>query len=401
MSHQDSHQDSDLERALRSRAESFDSSPLTLADVRSRAGRIQRRRRIAASVAAAAAVAIIAPIGLVLADNQSGSAQPLNPSPGVTQSPTNPEGTTDAELGVPYWFEGQLTAASGETVTVQQRVESALVDPATGQWAGILKDDETAEYSWASFDASGEVLQTSPSLGSDVAVTPDGRSYAYLAKISPEGSGEATWQLVKGGTEAQTWDLGAADPRSPGSGPLGILEDGTVVYEFEEGEPRLARPDGSTQSVPGRYLDAADATASGDRIAVQTSYNNDGTSCWAVVDTAGATQAETCEHALGEFSADGRYVVGRPSDTEGLGASSVSILDAQTLQPAATLQAPRGAFIWIPTAWAGDTVLANMWEKGTWTLERLGPDGVLEQRSASVQADEFTPPFQFGAGPLF
>ncbi len=412
----------DLDRALSQQVEHLEGHLVTLHDVKLRAHRIQRRRRIAASVSAAAVVAVIAPIGLAFANNHPESAPPVSNPTGTTQSPTitpsetpvdtgsdaprykidltpPAEGTTGAEPGIPYWYAGQLTAPTGASVTADQPIYHAVIDPTSGQWAGVTFDDQQGTLSWASLDAQGGVLETSPTMADAVAITPDGSSYAYIAKVAPDGPGKPTWQLVRAGADPQSWDLGAKDSEAPGGGPLGILEDGTVVFEFESGRPMLARASGEITSLPGKYLRAVDATSDG-RIAVQTSYNDDGTSCWAVVDTAGKKQAETCDHALGEFSADGRFVMGYPSGTDGLGASVVSILDAQSLKPAANFTVPRGAFIWIPTAWDGDTLLAQVWKQGTWTLEHLSVDGVLQQRSVAVQADETTAPFQFGAGPL-
>ena len=358
----------------------------------------------------------------MFANNQPESAPPVSNPTGTTQSPTvtpsqtpsdnggeapryridltpPAEGTTGAEPGIPYWYDGQLIAPTGDAVSVDQRIYSAVIDPANGQWAGVTFDDQDGTRSWVSLDAQGAVLATSPTMADAVAVTPDGSSYAYIAKVAPDGPGKQTWQLVRGGADPQIWDLGAKDSQAPGSGPLGILDDGTVVFEFDSGQPMLARPDGAMTALPGKYLRAVDATPDG-RIAVQTSYNDDGTSCWAVVDTEGRKQAKTCDHALGEFSADGRYVMGYPSGTDGLGASVVSILDVQSLKPEASFTTPRGAFIWIPTAWSGDTLLAQVWSKGTWTLEHLSVDGVLQQRSVAVQSDETSAPFEFGAGPL-
>ncbi|MGD9962098.1 hypothetical protein [Nocardioides sp.] len=416
------HNHDDLDRALRQQVEHLDSTPLSLGDVQSRAKRILRRRRIAASVSAAAAVAVIAPFGVALANNQPDSAPPLQQPTGTTQSPTvtpsetpgtnageaprydidltpPAEGTTGAELGIPYWYDGQLNSPAGDVVSVPQPVYHPVFDTTIGQWAGITFDDQEGTTAWASFDPDGGELETSPTMADAVAVTPDGSSYAYIAKISPDGPGDPTWTLVKAGADPQTWDLGTTDSEAPGGGPMGILSDGTVVFEFESGKPMLADPDGRITALPGKYLKTVDATADG-RIAVQTSYNDDGTSCWAVVDTGGKKLARTCDHALDEFSADGRYVMGSPSNADGLGASVVSILDAQTLKPAANFTVPRGAFIWLPMAWDGDTLLAQVWKQGTWTLEHLSLDGVLQQRSVRVQGDETTAPFQFGAGPL-
>ncbi|CUR59322.1 hypothetical protein NOCA2580024 [metagenome] len=419
--------ENDLDRALSRQVEHLHGHLVTLPDVKQRARGIQRRRRIAASVSAAAVVAIIAPIGLMFADNQPDSAPPVSNPTGTTQSPTvNPtktptqtpgdnggeaprydidltppaEGTTGAEPGIPYWFDGQLVAASGDTVPTDQRIYHPVIDPTSGQWAGVTFDDQEGTTAWASLDPQGGVLETSPTMADAVAITPDGSSYAYIAKISPDGPGDPTWTLVKAGGDPQTWDLGTTDSEAPGGGPQGILDDGTVVFEFESGKPMLAKPDGSIAPLPGKYLRAVDAAPDG-RVAVQTSYNDDGTSCWAVVDLTGDKQATTCDHALGEFSADGRYVMGYPSGTDGLGASVVSILDAQTLKPAANFTVPRGAFIWLPMAWSDDTLLAQVWFEGTWRLEHLSLDGVLQQRSVAVQADETAAPFQFGAGPLF
>jgi len=409
-----SNPENDLDRALRHQVEHLNEAPLTLGDVQQRARRIQRHRRIAASVAAAAAVAIIAPIGLLITDDDPRTLPPskepttTTTGPSPTESSTQTfqidltppaEGTTGGEPGIPYWFNGQLTSVDGHVVPIASAVHNAIQDPTNGQWAGVVQDDQ-ANYAWTSFDDSGADLQSFPALSDSVAVTPDGASYAYLAHLAPEGAGEPTWQLVLGGDDARSWDLGSAAPPRPGTGPVGILSDGTVVYEFEAGKPMLARPDGSTEAVPGQYLKTVAASYATGRIAVETSYNDDGTSCWAVIDSTGAADAEQCDYALGDFSADGHYVIGYPSDSDGLGLTSVSILNSATLEPAATFTMPRNGFLATNLAWTGDKIVANAFFEGTWHVEFLGADGVLQLRSVAVSGDEFSPPFQFAAGPL-
>jgi hypothetical protein len=404
--------ENDLNRAMRHQVEHLHGAPLTLGDVQSRAKRIQRRRRIAASVAAAAAVAVITPIGVLLANNGPESSGPIHQPTATTPTTSTgvpatytidvtppAEGTTLAELGIPYWSKGQLNSVTGEAVPIADRVYDAVRAP-NGQWGAMTFDGQGA-YSWTSFDPSGAVLAPPAAATSgQVAVTPDGSHYAYLAKSAPDGPGAASWQLTLGGTDGRTWDLGGAAPNAPGNGAVGILSDGSVVYEFEAGKPMLARPDGKTVAIPGVYLKTVAASYATGRIAVETSYNNDGTSCWATVDSSGTVDAEQCDHALGDFSADGKYVIGYPSDSDGLGPTSVSILDAATLQAVATFTMPRDGFLASNWAWTGHTIVANAFFGGTWNVELLGTDGVLQLRSVGTQGDETEPPFEFGAGPL-
>ncbi len=406
----------DVDRALRHQVEHLNDAPLTLDDIRGRATGIRRRRRIAAGVSAAAVVAIVAPLGFVLADRAPESLPPadrpsptlLTPSPSPTtgetpSAPTTPvvydidttppaEGTTGAEIGLPYWFDGQVSLPAGETLTSKDRVYDVVRDPDTGHLLGFTFAQ--GEYQLEEFGPDGTVLSSAPATSNRIAVAPDGATYAYVTQVG------GTWQLVEKGAHSGTWDLGATTPEQ-GTGATGLLSDGSVVFETRVGRPMLASPDGSTRRIPGTFLTVVGSSAVTDRIAAQTSYNNDGTSCWAVIDTAGKSVAETCDHALGEFSPDGRYVYGFPSDSDGLGPTSVSILDATTLEPVATFAMPNGGFLATPLAWRGDTLVANAWHDSTWYVEFLGVDGVLQLRSSFPGPNNFDPPpFEFGAGPL-
>lgn len=401
--------DQDITRALRQQADQIQGGPLTMADIKGKARSIQRRRTIATVAGAAAVVAVLAPVGILAMNNGDNPTPPIATGPTTTapSTPSGPaptytvdltppaEGTTGGALGVPVWQQGDLIDAHGTSTTVGMPVRHFVQD-ANGQWAGMTVEE--GRWSWTSFDTSGAVLASERSDNDRVAVTPDGQSFAWISKYAPDEAAPKKWQLTLAGPHARTWDLGLQD--SSGAFVVGILPDFSVVYAAGDEKVMIAHQDGELTRLPGAISARSVSTATG-LIAAQTSYNDDGTSCWAIMDASGDTKAETCDYTLDLFSADGSRVAGQDSGADGL-AGSLHQLDASTLEPLATFKAPEGAGFWTDMAWSGDTVLALIYDyRGAeWNITYLSTDGILLQRSAGKPGNEFDPPYLFGAGPL-
>src|SRR5215218_4888817 len=115
----------------------------------------------------------------------------------------------------------------------------------------------------------------------------------------------------------------------------------------------------------------------------------------------------SCRYALGQFSPDGRYVLGHPPSGDGSGHTSLAILDAATGHVVAEVRNDAQTQAHVNTAvWdKDDTVLATVYEQGTWSVMRLGLDGALTSVSGPglpaelAGGDDTTPPLRFSARP--
>ena len=231
-----------------------------------------------------------------------------------------------------------------------------------------------------------------------VAVTPDGQSFAWISKFAPDEAAPKQWELTLAGPHAKVWNLDLQD--NSGAFVVGILPDWSVVYAIGGDKVMIAHQDGNTSRLPDAISARSASTATG-LIAAETSYNDDGTSCWALMDASGDRKVETCDYALGQFNADGSRIVGQDSGADG-NPGRLYQLDTSALEPLATFKAPEGAGFWSDTAWNGDTLLALVYDypSQTWNISFLSTDGIQLLRSGGKTGNEFDPPYLFGAGPL-
>ena len=405
--------DDHITRALHQQADHIQEGPFTMADIQDKARSLQRRRALISVAAAAAVVAVVAPIGiLAMNDENKGTLPPVTnpPTPTATETTSPPivaptytvdltpdeDGTTGAAPGIPQWFDGQILAADGAATDVGREVHGFVQD-ANGNWAGMTLGP--AGWQWTSFQSDGTDLDSEDATSDQVAVTPDGQSFAWISLFTPDSPNPGQWQLTLAGPNARVWPLDIT--ADSGAAVVGILSDGSVVFELGEGQVKIARQNGSITNLGKGLRAASSVSTNAGTIAVQTSYNdNDGTSCWAIIDASGAPTAETCDYALGQFNADGSLIVGWDSGNDGLGPSALVMLDVNTLKPVATFNAPTNGFFWTATAWTGDTILAAVHAEGQWGLAWLSSDGILMQRSANKPGEDVEPPYFFGAGPL-
>jgi hypothetical protein len=410
MNNSDDHINPQITRALRQQADQIQEGPLTMADITGKARSIQRRRTLATIAGAAAVVAVIAPVG-VIALNRGGhnAGPPVSSSSGTpTTVPSSPaaaptytvdmtpdvDGTYNGGPMIPQWMDGTIADAHGNATAVGQ-VRSFALAPDGSAWIGITAGSSGDNYVTRFAIPDGKVLSKQPTGSLGIATTPDGASVAYLTH---EGKDVSVGTLTLLGAHARTWQI-----QNPGySTPVGILGNGDVVLENSEAtQVTLAKQDGNVTTIPGKYFRATSTSTATGLVAVQTKSNADLTSCWALVDVSGDEKAQTCDYALGQFSADGRYIVGMGSQQSGAGPTRLHLLEAATLQPVATFDPPKDGYFWGATAWTGDTILADVFSHGEWGLAWLSADGIKMQRSANKPGDGIEPPpYLFGAGPL-
>ena len=388
--------DDHLYRALQQQADQIQEGPLTMSDIKGKARSIQRRRNLAAMAGAAAVVAVLAPIGVIAMNNgdnnpipPSSSGTPTTTPSTPTPSETPPAGTVDlivagaSDGAAPQvsWLQGKtLHTYSGQTFDLGRVYHDVVA------WHG----------GWLAIGNGGAV-----EIAGDGSITRnfDG---GYRFAVGVDGT-QLTWfedgKLMTGipsgmGEGTQSVDI----PSGSHADPIGYVSTGQVVFNQND-------PNGDSsvwvtdfQGNPQRLQHAIKAGGTSQTtgvVSVETSISDYG-SCWEVRDlSAGSVVAKTCDFTLGQFSADGKYVIGWPAYMDGLGPREVAILDAKTLKPVVSYFAPNSTAGWISqSVFDGDNpeLIATVFEANAWHLVRLGLDGSIQSVADPVPSQDETQP---------
>lgn len=409
-----------LTEALRQRADRLDAElgtahPISLDDVRGRARGIRRRRAAASGLAAAAVLAVAVPVGLSVTDRTVGdvdrgpaataTADPTaTPSTDATGSPL-PDATpkvlltvdADATSGAPgisYIRDGVLITPDGREVSLDR--EYGAVAASGDGWVAL---DMNAGR-MVVLDAEGNETWGGPGTW-PLAVSADGSVVAV-------GSEDGAIRTVADGEEPQLIRAGRGPARVAGvigSGTCDETEgDGTgcTVFYNVDGQTlsggRYVTSHGIDDTLP--VLKSVEAVSPDGLVAGFTSVDDYG-SCSAVIDDRGSQVWDTCDHSLGRFSPDGRYVIGHPAYRDGIGDGSVAILDASSGEVLVEYQndAETQSFI-NDVVWDTDgTLLATVHERGTWSVMRMTADGQLSEVLGEIGTDEMEVPVRFAARP--
>ncbi len=385
-------------QALRDRADRLgDTSPLTLDDVKGKARGIRRRRMAVSGLAAAAVLAVAVPAGVAISDratsrpDSSPAASPsttpttgTSPTPGPsTQATRRVTLATDGEAGsyepgIPYLYDGAINLPDGSQVPVDAGYTG--VAPLGDGWVAT-RHDEGGNAFVDFLDADGKVTGSKPSTGS-LAVSADGTVVSYA---TPDG------QLMVVTPDAAPMPL--ADPSALPGGiltPAAVIGSGscvenaagggcTVLFDREDGSERGGYSVTSHGAVSLLLLSIGGLSPDGSVSGLVSIDNVDNGSCSAVLGPDGEDAWQTCDYTLGQFSADGRYVIGHPAYQDGIGDGSVAILDARSGDVLAEFQNSEEHQSFInDVVWdQDDTLLATVFEKGAWSLMRMSPDGEL------------------------
>lgn len=385
--------ESDMSDAFDRRVRDLHEAPLSFEQVTTRARGIRRRRQAAVAGGVLAVAAVIAPIAVVV----GGDAGRGDDVPAATDAPT-------------------------PTVTDSS---PALPDNGPNPGIGRIQDDEFIRGDGVEFDLPGTGYQRADQLGEQIVAyrrDDEGNGTIDVVTAPPEGG---TTELVESlpavdgyvadpmglviayktpeGELMTRWDgdgvsFGSDFPESayPAAitgGPNCNEEvDGCVVYlNIGDGNqaPVSVSSHGTLDTpIPG-IVKINDVDAAG-VAAVQISYSDTG-SCSGLYDpTAGDYLFETCENTLGAISPSGGHVIAGPAYLDGIGPSSIAILDRDGVQVAGNQQ--EGGFIG-SQAWEdpGHVVYTVYTEDG-WSIWRMGIDGTVEQITDPVPGDEVDPP---------
>ncbi|MBJ7357350.1 hypothetical protein [Nocardioides sp.] len=389
-----------LGRQLHDQVDHLGGHPLSLGDVTGRAGRIRRNRRIAAGLGSAAAVAIIVPVAVFAGRGVDDADRPIEPAPSP-DAPTEVARTTltltglergDAP-GVEYFTPDGVVLPEDGLRRLDPSYQALVPSPADGGWIAVDPPRDSLSYLSEDFQPQGGSSKTA-----GLATTPD---RAWVSWTATEAGAQTL--LLHSTTDPEAgmaWDF----PELPEVSPVGFVAEDRVVFEATDRkgsvEAGIAEPDGSVTPLPG-LVGVMSADPVEGRIALQTTVNDDASGCSGVLDPAVSTTEpiwETCDHSLGAFSPDGRYVMASSPYGDGLGLTRLEILDAGTGELVAEFTQRRSSQIALvmPVWESADAIVAVGVEGETQTLVRLGVDGTLEEVVEPMQGEFGDLYFYFG-----
>jgi hypothetical protein len=379
--------------ALHQRVDPLHHAPLSVTDVRRRAGRIQLRRRVAAGAAVAAVLAVAVPVGLsVTAPNQRTEVPPATHSPTLTgpvridprsaDVSATPAGVPLVDLTVPK------VAAGSADLDLPKPYEQ--ITPYRDGWIASLnvEGDHTIDVLDGSF---GVIEETTGN--SELTVSPDG---TRVANAFHDGD---HWSIqnndVAGEEVERPWTRLPDGPAESAVTTIGFVSDdevlaaqvdaatGTISTFLAHGEEVVPLPwiDQAVSASPVTGMIAARTTA-------------DDASCAATFD--GRTRSTEpiwtdCDHELGPFTPDGTRVVGF-APTPGGDYPGLSVLDAETGASLVDFEVTpvknRVVGIASQVVWEDDEHLLATYTDGEQQyVVRLGLDGTVERVAGPVTVD--------------
>ena len=396
------HNPDDLEsqvgRELHHRVDGLHQAPLSLDDVKGRAGSIRRNRRLATAAGIVAAVAVIVPVAVLTGQNLGDdnglppASQSPHPSPTRATDSTGPSPTpsTSPEPSAgdlpTYSLLGDFPAGPAPAVpyldgTRLVRPDQAPVElPRAYDTFALLGDRFVGTYSDDNADRMVDVVEADSTVSrSDpiverIAVNDQSTTVAYG---TPDGSIQTLW--AEDGVEL------ARDVGEPAS-VAAVRGDGSC-YEVDGGcrvffnsttfgdPPRAADSHGIVDQFMNGAIKVNDVSPSG-LIAVQTSSSDTG-SCSGVYDEQERDFVfETCDNSLRRFSPDGGLLLASDAYGDGIGLGSLTVLDTATGDPLVKFEIT-GGFIG-DEVWEDDAhLLVVTYEDVGWRVLRLGLDGTI------------------------
>lgn len=336
--------------------------------------RISTRTRVHRTAALAAAALALAVVPGCAEDAASPDAAD-DPSSPASDTPSQTESAVgevdlladlvDGEPPQVAFLQGtELVQPDGSTVELTRSYDQFVL---LGEDIVAAYDDQ-GDRQVDVLDAAGRRVESHPLEGGFVVDTA-GDAVAWAA---PDGE-----LLVHADGETVSWG-NQGGPVTVGA--LVELADDVRVYvdNVDDRPPAWVGADGSVGTVEG--LSVSDAHPDG-LVAAQLSSTDDG-SCSGVYD--GDELAwETCDHSLFRFSPDGRHLQSSDPYLDGLGLSSIGVVDSATGEPLVTFRID-GGFI-AHQIWEDDAhLLAVVSAPDGWSIVRLGLDGSRERAVGPV-----------------
>lgn len=392
--------------ALARRVEPLRHSPLGLDGVRTRARRIQRRRRAVAGAAVAAVLAVAIPVGLSLDSPARRTEQPpVDRTPGIAQTVRiDPRSAAQgAGPAIPLTDYTAGTVTVGDEVVQLPKDYYQVTQYGDGWLATRLQDDglRTIDVLTADLEVEDSVVGSS-----GFTASPDGTQVAWA-----ERRDDRHWTVV-------AHDTARREGERTTTVPTGSADDSVVVTGFlSDGRVLVGRFDVATAPEMSNFVadDGQLSKVDGIRLAGSSLVTDlvtggfdrpDDTTCWGTWDgdDLGAGPVRTdCAHVPLQLSPDGTRLAAYPAPTGPASENditSVSLLDADTGRVLAdfevTPRRDRTVELFTQVAWEDDDHLLVTYSEGygyrQWVV-RLGVDGSVERVAGPVVSD-------MGAGAL-
>jgi len=403
--------DHDLTNALNRRAEDFarlGGHDLDLSQVVSRAGEIQRGRRMRASMMMAAVVlAVAVPVGIVALNNNQSSKTPHqlatnSPTPTPTADP-GPLGLDGLKLGavpaIGYQVGSKLYVgknelpATAESASFPVRIDGGFLLPGANDSVTFLGDDGmTIDQTWSyvggfAVSPGGNVGAFVEPDGTVIAIQDGGSRYFEVGK-APAVSGDASWTVA-----AVTGENCSGRSQEPGC----------TIYLNDQGTSQVVakiQPHRDSVLVYPQFQRLADVEDQGWAAGI-TSVSDTG-SCSQVVDQVGDPVWKTCDYAFKSFSPNGKFLLAGPAYGDGAGDGSLAVIypGLKATNPASVildLKTTDGVAIF-QTTWENNShVLAVVFKGDEWAVVRIGLDGSRELALPVVKGTgDFVSPYTLG-----
>ncbi len=283
--------ETEMSRTFDQRVRDLNEAPLNLDQVKGKATRIRRTRRIAVAGGVLAAAAVIVPVAVIAGGNLTDNSSPPVANPNET--------ATDVQGPGFGYFEGKtLHLPNGSEMTFPDRYLGGSV---LGETVFALRsDDETGQLY---LDVTGpDVFPTETTeILSGPVVNDDHTMVAYI---------EQDGDLVARSEQSQSTIATGLGPNSALTAVTGdCTTDACHLYVDDDTleEPRVFDENGESAVAAPGVLGVQDADEDG-RLTVQTSSQDQG-SCGGVYDPATSDYLwETCDYYLFGFSPGAKYV---------------------------------------------------------------------------------------------
>jgi hypothetical protein len=362
---------------------------------------------------AAVVAAVVVPLSLLPGGGDDGRRLDLQPADTITpiEQPvlldpsTAPEG---AAPRVPYVVVDAKQLVTPAATYDLPEAYLQVVPDGDGGWVAVSQGSPETGITVEMLNGDFRVVDGGGSPTSGLAVREDGGHVAFT-----EFDGVGRWRLLTTALpRVADYDYTVVATRSSEEAvhrPLGYVSDDSVVVEASDPDTgqysyRVVGADGTMTAFGG--FNRVDSTSSvTGLVAGQTEFTGDG-SCSAVLDPLSADQDvewETCDHSLGAFSPDGRFVVGLADYSDGLGSPSVGILDATTGEPVVDFVSgddARSAAAVSDAVWEdATTLLATVTQGNEQYVVRATIDGRVE-RVVGPAPSQMSTEYRFPAEPL-
>ena len=411
----------DLGRELHGRSDAMHGSSLALADVKSKARSIRRRRAATAVGGAVAAVALIVPTAAI-ASHQGHRTTPMppatqnispSPSPSASDDPQPLSGVLDvsdlptgAAPAMDYVQDGTFHSPSAGTGTVRTRYS-----PVQFVW---MADGARV---WHTADSNGrayvEIQDTDGTFHDPVRIESGlsvNAAHSIVAWLTPSGQvtiweGWASEPRPLGdpvpGTDLRRGPItGSADIPPGNTGPDCRQSSCTVIVNVHDGtgQPWEVGASGSQPLSDGGYLHVSDISRDG--LTVGLTRITDFGSCSTLLGGGEFQGFKTCRHTLVSFSPDDQLVLADPAYHDGIGNGVIAMYDVANGDRLFERHSTVNAQSFYPEAtWEDDThVLVPVFQDGTWSLVRVASDGSMEYAVPPAPGEDMANPFILPTG---